>query len=343
MISRLLLHVLLITISLTSCTKEQSNKTDTAIPILERIAKNSPYQTKNVIVVVIDGPRYSETWGDPLHQYIPRLSNQLASQGVVYSRFYNNGPTYTIAGHTAITTGNYQEINNKGYELPQRPSFFQYWSKQYNHNNSMAWVITSKDKLAVLSDCREEGWRGSYNPSTDSGIAGRGSGYREDNITYNNTIRVLTHYHPQLVLVNFREPDFSAHKNDWNNYTKGISATDEYTYRLWNFIEQDDWYKGSTTMFVTNDHGRHLDDTADGFVSHGDGCAGCKHINLFAIGPDFNQGMELDTPRELIDIPATIAELMQFEMPTGQGVIMTELFSKLDSLSAEEAISRAVR
>ena len=31
------------------------------------------YLTENIIVVVIDGARFSETWGDSTHQYIPRL------------------------------------------------------------------------------------------------------------------------------------------------------------------------------------------------------------------------------------------------------------------------------
>jgi predicted AlkP superfamily pyrophosphatase or phosphodiesterase len=72
------------------------------------------YLTENVIVIVIDGPRYSETWGDSSHQNIPRLSNQLSKLGVINTQFYNDGPTYTLAGHTSITTGNYQEIDNSG-------------------------------------------------------------------------------------------------------------------------------------------------------------------------------------------------------------------------------------
>ena len=85
------------------------------------------YLTKNVVVIVVDGPRYSETWGEPNKQYTPFLAQQLAPAGVVNTEFYNDGFTYTNAGHAAITTGVRQGINNGGNELPRNPSFFQYW------------------------------------------------------------------------------------------------------------------------------------------------------------------------------------------------------------------------
>ena len=284
------------------------------------------YQTKNVIIVVIDGPRYSETWGDPSHQYIPRLTNQLLQVGNINSQFYNNGPTYTNAGHTAITTGNYQEINNSGAELPQNPSIFQHWIKTFSKDTLTAWVIASKDKLEILSDCLDAELSGKHNPSTNCGVNGNGSGYRNDNITYDKVIEVLTTHRPQLVLINFKEPDSSGHGNDWSGYTQGIMDTDEYAFQLWQFIENDPFYKGTTTLFITNDHGRHLDSVADGFISHGDSCEGCQHINLYAYGPDFKKGQILDIKREQIDIPATIAELLNFELPKGKGEVMQELF-----------------
>ncbi len=284
------------------------------------------YQTKNVFVVVVDGPRYSETWGDPTHQHIPRLANELANKGVVYTNFYNNGPTYTNAGHTAISTGNYQEINNSGRELPQNPSIFQHWLQASAEDSTAAWVIASKDKLEVLANCYDEQWHGQYQPATNCGVDGLGTGYRTDNITYDQLSEILTAHHPRLVLINFREPDSSGHGNDWDGYLEGIAASDEYVYQIWEFIENDPFYKNSTTMFVTNDHGRHLDGIADGFISHGDDCEGCRHINLFAYGPDFVQGTITATERDLTDIPATIAELLDFEMPTNQGEVMDELF-----------------
>lgn len=316
--NRVLTCLLVLFLTFSSCGK-QGSVNDATI---------NPYKTKNVIIVMVDGPRYSETWGDTTHQYIPRLANELAESGVVYTAFYNDGPTYTNAGHTAITTGNYQEINNNGKELPQHSSIFQHWLKSTNNLNTAAWIITSKDKLEVLADCKEANWTGQFKPSTNCGISGLGSGYRPDSITFKNSLQILSTQHPQLVLINFREPDSSGHSGDWENYLKGIRDTDDYIYQLWQFIEHDPHYKETTTLFVTNDHGRHLDDVRDGFINHGCDCDGCRHINLFAAGPDFKKGIIENTRRGQIDIPATVSELMNFQLPTGKGAVMKELFKK---------------
>jgi hypothetical protein len=286
------------------------------------------YQTEHVIIIVMDGARYSETWGDTTHQYIPKLANELAPTGIINTHFYNNGTTSTVPGHTAMTTGRYQGIDNGGAELPQYPSIFQYWNSSYNNNPSKAWVIASKGKLEVLSDCIHPEWNGKYNPLTNCGInaMGTGSGYREDSITYNRAKQLLSSHHPNICIINFREPDYSGHLNNWDSYLYGIQSTDQYIHLLIDFIEADPIYAGKTTVFVTNDHGRHLNTVSSGFSSHGDGCEGCRHILFYAYGPDFKKDEVISVQRELIDIPATIAELLHFDMPYGEGRVMYELF-----------------
>ncbi len=286
------------------------------------------YETENVIVIVMDGARYSETWGDPSHQYIPKIANYITPLGIVNTRFYHNGETFTVPGHTALATGFYENINNGGTELPENPSIFQYWRSTYHTPQNKSWVIASKGKIEVIGNCSKENWQGQFTPMTDCGVDGLGasSGYRHDSLTYNKTIEILSNDHPNLAIINFREPDYSGHMNDWQAYVQGIQEVDDYIYRIIQFIENDSIYQGTTTVFITNDHGRHLDEIADGFCSHGDDCQGCKHINLFCYGPDFKTNTIVSQDRELIDIPATIAELLHFEIHNSNGQIMTELF-----------------
>jgi hypothetical protein len=309
---RLLFVLLLLSTLQFSCKRE------TSIP---------GYKTKNVVVVIMDGARYSETWGDPSHANIPHMANQLAREGTVYTNFYNEGPTYTLAGHAAITTGYYQEIDNTGLAYPSHPSFFQLWGNTYESNRSSSYIITSKDKLAVLGNCSDTTWKNIHVPLTDCGIngGGVGSGYRSDSLTYLRAVALLSNKHPRMALINFMEPDNSAHTGVWSNYLKGIRSTDEYAYKLWEFIQTDSFYNGKTTFILTNDHGRHLDNVLDGFANHGDSCEGCRHIFLYACGPDFKHNMIINTKRELIDIPATIAELLQFSIPGCRGKVMNEL------------------
>jgi bisphosphoglycerate-independent phosphoglycerate mutase (AlkP superfamily) len=80
--------------------------------------------------------------------------------------------------------------------------------------------------------------------------------------------------HPKLILLSFSEPDYSAHLENWQAYIDGIRNTDSYVYQVWEFIKSSDYYKGETAIFVTNDHGGHLDNVADGYISYGDTCDG---------------------------------------------------------------------
>lgn len=284
------------------------------------------YKTKNVVIIVVDGARYTETWGLESKEYIPHRYQLLQEGGVFCSNFYNNGYCFTNAGHSAITTGVYQNINNSGLEYPQHPSIFQYWLKTSQHPASEAWVITTKDKLAILSDCVEPAWQGQYRPMTDCGISGLGTGYREDSTTFMNAKGIFSGNHPRMTLINFKQPDAAGHANDSAAYLQGILDTDNYIYRIWQLLQSDPFYRDQTTLIVTNDHGRHTAGHLDGFVSHTDMCEGCKHIEFFAIGPDFKQNYVSTLHYDQVDIANTVAELMRFKMPSANGKVIWDVF-----------------
>ena len=293
-----------------SCQKEK--RTESFIP-------------KKVIILVIDGPRFTETWGDITQQYIPN-QKELVNQGVLYTNFFNNGVTYTTPGHTAITTGVYQTINNSGKEQPINPSIFQYFNETQEWNEDASWIIASKDKLEVLTDCNNDIYNGAFNPKSNCGINGNGTGYRSDAETMKVVFNTLRNKKPQLTLINLKEPDVAGHSGNWTNYIEGVRQSDKYVSDLWEFINSHPAYKNNTYLFITNDHGRHCDGTQDGFRSHGDNCICCKQINLFVSGPDIKSDTVFNQSRELIDIPATIANIFNIEMPTAKGQVMEEIF-----------------
>jgi len=284
------------------------------------------YVAENVIVLIIDGPRMSETFGDTSFTYIPNLARVLAPQGTLLKNFRNNGPTYTNAGHTAITTGVYQRINNSGLELPKNPSMFQYFLKEKNLPKDQAWVIASKGKLNILGNTKNRTWKNKYLPSVFCGVNGSGLGYTSDDKNFSDALRILGESHPKLTLINLLEVDVNGHANMWDGYLRALKRTDQKALDLWNFIQNDSIYKGKTALFITNDHGRHLKGHKDGFVSHGDNCEGCRSIYLIALGPDFKKNVSLPNKYEQIDISKTIAEMLHFNFPVSQGKVMTDLF-----------------
>ena len=108
-------------------------------------------KARHVVIAVIDGPRWSETWGDPTFANIPHLARELAPLGTRYTRFRNTGWTYTTCGHTALTTGFYEQIENSGKQLPAHPSLFQYYRAATLRSAESTWVIASKGKLSSLA------------------------------------------------------------------------------------------------------------------------------------------------------------------------------------------------
>jgi hypothetical protein len=295
---------------------------------LEEKGPEKEYKTRYVVVVVIDGPRYTETFGDTSCQYIPKLGKELVKEGTLFTQFMNNGKTFTTPGHTAITTGVYQSITNGGKQLPDNPSMFQYYLKEKAIDKSKVWLISSKGKLEVLANTKRKNkkWWNVYMPSSYCGPKGNSSDYEGDIKTFAKVEEVFRTYSPNLTLINLLAVDVYGHANNWGAYLESLKKCDDYTDRIWKLIQSNPLMKDQTALFVTNDHGRHLDGVKDGFVSHGDHCEGCKHISLLAMGPDFKQNAVINTPAEMIDISQTIAELLHFSMPTSRGRVLTEMF-----------------
>lgn len=288
---------------------------------------DSRFKTEYVYIIIIDGPRFSETFGDTTYQYIPKLANELLPQGVLLYNFRNNGKTLTNSGHAAITCGVYQNLSNAGKELPHYPSIFQYFLKAKNTEKSDAYVVASKGKLQILGNTSDKKWWNTYMPETYCGPNGNGAEYGGDQGTFDKVYSLLTsNKPPHLMLVNFLAVDTYGHSNQWDMYLKSLQTCDGYVAQIWNLIQSSPKLKDKTTLIITNDHGRHLDGHKDGFVNHGDGCEGCRHIALLGLGPDFKKNQVIKTCSEQIDISATVAKMLNFEMPTSQGRVLTELF-----------------
>jgi hypothetical protein len=283
--------------------------------------------TQNVIVIVVDGARYTDTWGALGTPLIPQRK-ELSAQGALCANFYNYGLTLTVSGHTAIATGVYELLNNVGAETPTYANYMQVWRKQFNQPAEKAWIIASKDKVDVIKNCTDPKWKNTYMPNTNCGKSGLGSGYRDDFTTLNVAKQILDTYSPNLMLINFKQPDSNGHTGDSLAYVQGIIDSDNYVKQLWDFIQSHKHYKDNTAFIVTNDHGRHTPGHLDGFISHGDDCLGCRHIELLAIGPDFKKNYISTTAYSQTDIAPTIAYLLGFKMPVNKGRVMTDLLIK---------------
>jgi predicted AlkP superfamily pyrophosphatase or phosphodiesterase len=291
----------------------------------------SNYKTKYIYILVIDGPRYSETYGEPTCKYSPLLCDSLKKEGTFYADFRNSGPTYTVPGHTAMVTGTYQRISNAGTALPKQPNIFQYYLKASGKDSTAAYVVASKGKLEVLVNTSHKQWNNQFVAKTYCGPNGNGLGYGRDDKTFAKVTELVSDANPpQLMLINLLAVDVYGHANNWDKYLESITKSDQYAAKLWQMIQENPVLRDQTTLMITNDHGRHLDGVRSGFVNHGCRCEGCRHISLLVLGPDTPKGKEVTEPAELIDIAPTIAEIFHFKMPTSKGKFLIGAFTQND-------------
>lgn len=297
-------------------------------------ATSSPLP-QHVVVVFLDGPRFTETLGRP--QQIPWLLRELAPHGAVLTEFYNRGTTKTVSGHSSGMTGTWQSLRNDGTERPHAPTMFELLRAQRGLPATATWVIAGKAKLRAVShsDHPDYGVRFAACDSVDLG---------PDDHTCAVLRGVLAANAPRLVLVNFGDIDLAGHDEQWDLYLRRIAHADSLLGVLWSAIEQDPQLKGTTTLLVTYDHGRHdnrPDRPHEGFKDHGDDCNGCRHIALYARGCGIREGVRSAQPRTLCDLGATVARMLGISRNGLEGEPIAEIIAPDLSASAPTAMDRS--
>ncbi len=285
---------------------------------------------QHAILVIIDGARYSETFGDPTGQYIPRM-HQLKNQAAVVDTFLNDSLTYTSRAIPAIWSGTWKAprdttIGGFATQYATAPTFWEYFRKHRNQDSTNAMYI-----LKQLSGPWLPSYHPEYGPQYWPWYIMKDSVW-SDLYVWNLAKQKLSQHHPIFSVIYLADVDAAGHSGVWNNYTRKITIADSIVGMLWDFVQSDSIFKNRTTLFVTNDHGRHLDWVSNGFVRHGDGCWGCRRIQFLAIGSGVKKGLS-STKRRIPDIVPTIGALLNFPSPFSTGTAMTEILKPIISIN----------
>ena len=271
-----------------------------------------------VVLVLVDGMRYTEGLGHPTRQYVPNM-DALAQQGVIIEPFLNDGNTVTIAGIPAIMNGSWAGSTPFFDPDCQQDSIFsntpyvqEYIRRQLG--------FSAQDCVYVLGPYCP--WRGSFHPSYGPDYwpqwISTGGG---DDANWMETQNLLQTTKPRFLTLYLPDVDHAGHDGNWTEYLAAIEHADEIIGELWTWIQSDPDYADNTVMLITNDHGRHTDD----FVGHGNGCIGCRQIQCLAIGPGIRSGLISTMERTIPDIAPTLARLLGAEAQFSSGEIMTEI------------------
>ncbi len=280
-------------------------------------AEKNPFDTR-VVLFIIDGPRWSETFGDSLHAHIPGMWNTLRPQGTICTNFRNEGATLTIPGHATMLTGQWQYLNNQGLERPKLPTLFEYYRKEMNAPEPDALIVSMKEKLEACAFGEDSAYGEPYRALGDFSPA-------SDIETYEHLITHLDSDSPHLVMASFSEVDLEGHSDNWQGYLRHIEIVDSLAVLTWKHLQANPAYAGKTYMFITSDHGRH-DDDHGGFQNHGCKCDGCRRIPFLALGPRIKPGYECATPHTQQDVCALAAWLLGVQAHQAGGASFDGIF-----------------
>jgi hypothetical protein len=138
---------------------------------------------------------------------------------------------------------------------------------------------------------------------------------RLDVFTHNFAVEYMKRAHPKLVYISYGETDDFAHDGNYQAYLKSANTTDGFIEELWNFINNDPFYKGQTTFIISTDHGRGTE-PIDSWRSHGTNIMGSDQVWLIVFGRSIEPKGEISSPEQLYSnqIAASIAKLIGVEV-----------------------------
>ena len=307
---------------------------------------NQKIKAKNLFIIVANGVRYDDAFGNKHHLYTENIWTKLRPLGTICANFYNTKLTYPIPAQASLLTGVWHVFENPLNETirPFFPTIFEYWKKD---SGDRCYFAASKKQFEILahSDYREYGK--TYAPVFDTNVtASSDTSLREEttdimsNATYKKAVSYIFKHHPSFVYLNLDsgraeethssplECRFSNNEGGCegeadllNAYYESIILTDVIIHDLWNRIQHDEIYKDKSVFIFLSTHGRHTDD----FRGFGDNCRGCQKLNFLIIGPGIKNKFISKKKRTLIDICPTVGMLFNLSVPFAKGKIMKEI------------------
>ena len=112
---------------------------------------------KVIIVTFGGGVRYTETFGPEGLRNIPHLV-ELRRQGHFFRTCTNNGALSHFNSTASLVTGNWQRVDDFGFQPPSTPTIFEYYRKQARATPMDAWVIATNKSFAQMGWGADRDW-----------------------------------------------------------------------------------------------------------------------------------------------------------------------------------------
>lgn len=111
----------------------------------------SPPRAQNKVIIVTfgGGVRYSETFAPEGVRNIPRLL-ELKPQGYFFRNCVNSGVLSHFNSTASIVTGNWQRVDDFGFQPPASPTLFELYRKKRSASALDAWAIATNKSFATM-------------------------------------------------------------------------------------------------------------------------------------------------------------------------------------------------
>lgn len=139
---------------------------------------------------------------------------------------------------------------------------------------------------------------------------------RLDAFTHHYALEHMKKEHPKLLYISYGETDDFAHDGEYQAYLKSAHNTDALIKELWNFTQQDDFYKDQTVFIVTTDHGRGTE-PLDTWRSHGADIKGADQVWMVTFGKGIQPLGEVKQEEQLFSnqFAPTILKILNTSIP----------------------------
>lgn len=115
----------------------------------QRAAPRADTGRKLIIVTFGGGVRYAETFTPEGERNIPRLV-ELRPSGYFYKTCINSGVLSHFNSTASIVSGNWQRVDDFGFQPPAGPTIFEMYRKQRRAKVLDAWVIATNKSFATM-------------------------------------------------------------------------------------------------------------------------------------------------------------------------------------------------
>ena len=134
---------------------------------------------------------------------------------------------------------------------------------------------------------------------------------RLDAFTHHYAVEHMKKNHPKLVYIAYGETDDFAHDGDYEAYLKSAHNTDTLLKQLWEFTQNDSFYKDQTLFIITTDHGRGATDLKT-WTGHGSKIKDAGSVWLILFGKNVAPRSEINDKEQLYSnqIAPTISKML---------------------------------